>query len=441
MAKHMLSDTKIRSAKPRAKPFKMADGGGLFLLVQPSGSRLWRYRYWLDGKEQVFAIGAYPELSLSAARAAAEEARALAREGKSPTQARDDERRRNADAREAARLAEESSFARVAAAWLEHGRAKPRSGKRLAGEGWVPKTWANKKSRLEAYLLPALGSRSVAEITPRDLRPIVVAREAAGPWAALYVRSDLSQIFDYALARGLCEVNPAAPIKPTKKQSPESKAPLSLAQIRVFYSRLLAYRGFPETDACLRWIALVGCRPGEAADLEWSELRTREDGPPRGDEWADVATEWEALEPGELVWCRPAAKMKARRAHVFVLPPQARAVLEAMRRIRGGEAYVFPDRSRKTYLTTERLRYAMREFSLGARTTPHCWRATLSTWANRSGFRTDAIERQLAHVEANKVRAAYNRSVLFAERRALMGAWGAYLAAAEAPAAQAMPPA
>lgn len=131
------------------------------------------------------------------------------------------------------------------------------------------------------------------------------------------------------------------------------------------------------------------------------------------------------------MWRRPAAKMKARRDHISPLSTQAIAVLKGLQRITGGGRYLFPHRSGKGFTTPNRLTYAMRDMNLGRGTTPHCWRTTFSTWANENGFRPDAIERQLAHVESNKVRATYNKALLLDQRRSLLQAWAGYLSTAE----------
>lgn len=151
-------------------------------------------------------------------------------------------------------------------------------------------------------------------------------------------------------------------------------------------------------------IALTACRLGEAANAEWEEFDFE-----------------------DAVWRRPAAKMKARRDHISPLSTQAIAVLKDLQRITGEGRYLFPHRSGKGFATPNRLTYAMRDMNLGRGTTPHCWRTTFSTWANENGFRPDAIERQLAHVEGNKVRATYNKALLLDARKLMLQAWGNYL--------------
>lgn len=284
------------------RDWKLSDDGGLFLLVKPTGGKLWRWKYRLHGKENPFTM-------------------------------------------------------------------------------------------------------PMSDIGVKQIRPLLEDCKAYGAWAAIHVKGDLSAIFEFAVVRGLAESNPIPNLRGLRRiLVSESKAVMTREQIQGFYQALRGYRGYPETALCLRLIALTACRPGEAADAEWDEF-----------DYEDA------------VWRRPAAKMKARRDHISPLSPQAIAVLKNLQRITGGGHYLFPHRGGKGFTTPNRLTYAMRDMNLGRGTTPHCWRATFSTWANENGYRPDAIERQLAHVESNKVRATYNKALLLADRKLLMQAWADYL--------------
>jgi len=211
--------------------------------------------------------------------------------------------------------------------------------------------------------------------------------------------------------RGLVESNPVPGLRGLVRiPRSESKAALTLAQIRELFTKLRGYRGFPESVMCLRLIALTACRPGEACDAEWSEF--------------DLEAK---------LWRRPAEKMKGRRDHVSPLSTHAIAMLESLRAITGGGRYLFPHRQKPDgFATTARLCYLMRDLNVAKGASPHCWRTTFSTWANENGHPPDAIERQLAHVESNRVRATYNKALMVEERRQIMQAWGDYLAMAEA---------
>lgn len=183
------------------------------------------------------------------------------------------------------------------------------------------------------------------------------------------------------------------------------KASLTPAEIRQFNERLRAYRGYPETALALQFLALTATRPGETGKAEWAEI--------------DVETG---------MWRIPAARMKARKEHLVPLSKVALGVLERLRPITSDSRYLFPHRDDRSKPGGQpRLAQAMRALALGPGTSPHCWRATFSTWANEQGFRPDAIEKQLAHTERDAIRAAYNRALLLPERRELMEAWATYL--------------
>lgn len=398
MPNDLLTDAKLRAAKPAERPYKLTDGGGLYLLVQTTGSKLWRWKYRIDGKENLYAIGAYPAVGLAEARAARESARLLAKQGIHPSQSRRDAKQRNIEERQARKLAMESSFAKVSAAYLDDIRTSYTAG-----------SYRAKVSRIRKHLAPKLDHMVIGEISAKEIRPILEACKANGAWAGIHVKGDLSAIFDYAVVRGLADTNPIPGLRGLLRvPSSQSKAAMSISQIKAFYLALRAYRGYPETSLCLRLIALTACRPGEAADAEWSEF-----------------------DLDARLWRRPAEKMKARREHVCPLSDQAIATLASLRCITGDGRYLFPHRSGEGFTTPNRLTYAMRDMNLGPGTSPHCWRTTFSTWANEQGYRPDAIERQLAHVESNKVRATYNKALLLAQRKELMQSWAAYLEQAD----------
>ena len=398
MPKDLLTELKVRAAKPESRSYKLSDGGGLFLLVKPNGSKLWRWKYRIDGKENLYAIGPYPDVGLSDARTERDSARQLVKQGIHPSHDRQEIKRRNIETLEERKRAMESSFAKVSAAYLAEVKAS-----------YKPGSYSAKESRIRKYLAPKLAEIPISEIGVKEIRPVLEACKAHGAWAGIHVKGDLNAIFEYAIVRGLADANPIPTLRGLLKIPPsQSKAVLTAEQTRAFYRELRAYRGYPETALCLRLIALTACRPGEAADAEWNEFDFE-----------------------EQVWRRPGEKMKAGRDHVCPLSDQAIQVIEDLRPITEGGRYLFPHRSGKGFTTPNRLSYAMRDMNLGPRTTPHCWRTTFSTWANEQGFRPDAIERQLAHVESNKVRATYNKAILLSQRREMMQAWADYLSAAE----------
>jgi len=394
MPENLLTDLKVRSAKSTDRDWKLSDGGGLFLLVKPSGGKLWRWKYRLQGKENLFAIGGFPQVSLAEARATREKARALVKQGIHPAHERQQVKQRNLEALEERKRARENLFAKVAQAYLAE--IKP---------VFALSSYRTKESRIRKYLSPKFDGMPMSDIGVKQIHPLLEECKAHGAWAAIHVKGDLSAIFEFAVVRGLIEANPIPSLRGLLRvPASESKAAMTREQIQKFYLALRGYRGYPETALCLWLIALTACRLGEAANAEWEEFDFE-----------------------DAVWRRPAAKMKARRDHISPLSTQAIAVLKDLQRITGEGRYLFPHRSGKGFATPNRLTYAMRDMNLGRGTTPHCWRTTFSTWANENGFRPDAIERQLAHVEGNKVRATYNKALLLDARKLMLQAWGNYL--------------
>jgi len=394
MPTNVLTDARVRGAKPKAKPYKLADGGGLHLEVR-SSAKLWRYRFRIDGKEGMFAVGAFPALGLADARKARDAARALVDKGINPAGARTEERQANIAASEARRREQDGAFAKVATAWLDTGKAI-----------WSAGTHRQKRSRVERFLTPTLGPLPISKIGARELRPILEACRSAGAWAGVHAKVDLNGIFDHAIRSGLVDSNPIPGLRALVSiPRSESKAALTLPQIRTFFEKLGGYHGFPESVFAIKLVALTACRPGEACNAEWAEF------------------DFEAK-----LWRRPAEKMKARREHVSPLSTQLLEMLAELHVISGAGRYLFPHRTKtNAHATPERLNWLMRDLAITKGASPHCWRATFSTWANETGHPPDAVERQLAHLEQSKVRASYNKALLVEERRRIMQAWGDYL--------------
>ena len=368
---------------------------GLFLLVKPTGGKLWRWKYRLQGKENLFAIGGFPQVSL--ADACGREARALVKQGIHPAHERQQVKRRNLEALEERKRARESSFTKVAKAYLAE--IKP---------VFALSSYRTKESRIRKYLSPKFDGMPMSDIGVKQIRPLLEECKSHGAWAAIHVKGDLAAIFEFAVVRGLVEANPIPSLRgllrvPFSEQSGDDA------------------RANPEV------LSGVARLPGLSGNLVVPAADCADRLPSR--EAADA--EWDEFDFEDALWRRPAAKMKARRDHVSPLSAQAIAVLKDLQCITGGGRYLFPHRSGKGFTTPNRLTYAMRDMNLGRGTTPHCWRTTFSTWANENGYRPDAIERQLAHVESNKVRATYNKALLLDQRRTLSQDWADYLSAAE----------
>lgn len=385
----MLTDTKIRNARPRQKPYKLFDGGGLYLHILPSGARYWRLKYRFGSKEKVLALGVYPAVSLKQARAGRDGAREVLEAGQDPVLARKRERR----ARETAAA---NTFEAVAREWIEHQRHR-----------WTPDHTARALGSLGVDIFPALGAVPIAEVTAQDLLAAIKCIERRGATETAHrVLQRCGAVFRYAIASGRCVGNPAADLRGAlKPHQRDSRAALTVKQLPEFLKKLPKYDGRPETRIALRLLALTFVRPGELRAAEWSEF-----------------------DLDNADWRIPAERMKMRTAHVVPLSRQAIEALEELHPLTGSSRYLFPNQSDHAKPMSENtLLYAMYRMGYHSRATAHGFRATASTILNEQGWRPDVIERQLAHAERNRVRAAYHRSEYLEERRRMMQHWADFL--------------
>jgi integrase len=385
-----LTDPKIRQAKPIDKPYKLFDGGGLFLLVQPSGSKLWRLKYRFGGKEKLLAIGSYDKgVSLKMAREERDKARDQLVEGIDPIAAKKEEKR-------AERELTENTFRAIAQEWAE-----------TYGARWSESHHQRVLDSLEADAFPALGDLPIKEITPPMVLEIIRAVESRG---ALDVASRVLQrtnaVFRYAIQTGRATYNPAADMKGVlKTRKVEHRAAISRDELPRFLKKLDSYSGDPITKLALRFIVLTFVRAGELRGARWEEF--------------DV-------DQGK--WRIPAERMKMRSPHIVPLSPQALTAIEELEQMTGQFDLLFPSqRDPKKPISENTLLYALYRLGYHKRATVHGFRALASTILNETGFRPDVIERQLAHAERNKVRAAYHRSEYLDERRKMMAWWGAFI--------------
>jgi integrase len=385
-----LTDPKIRQAKPADKPYKLFDGGGLFLLVQPSGSKLWRLKYRFGGKEKLLAIGIYDKgVSLKRAREERDKARHQLVEGIDPSAVKKEEKH-------AEREQTENTFRAVALDWAE-----------TYGARWTESHRHRVVASLEGDAFPALGDLPIKEITPPLVLEVIRAVEYRGALdVASRVLQRTSAVFRYAIQTGRATYNPAADMKGVlKTRKVENRAAISQSELPDFLKKLDSYPGDPATKLALRLILLTFVRTGELRGARWEEF--------------DV---------DQLEWRIPAERMKMRSPHIVPLSPQALAVVEDLRSLTGQFDLLFPSqRDQQKPISENTLLYALYRLGYHKRATVHGFRALASTILNETGFRPDVIERQLAHVERNKVRAAYHRSEYLEERRKMMDWWGAYI--------------
>jgi integrase len=381
----MLTETKIKAAKPRQKPYKLSDEKGLYLLVNPSGGRWWRLKYRYGGKEKKLSLGVYPDVGLKLARDKRDAERRVLGAGTDPSAAR-----------RAERSATDATFRAVATEWL-------------ARQNLGSATHDKAKWQLEQQLFPELGDKPIRAISAPDLLAVLRKIEVRGKIETAHrVKQRASQVFRYAIATGRGERDPAADLRgaltPLK---PKNRAAVTHpAKVGELMRALHGYSGHPVTHAALRLAPYVFVRPGEIRAAEWTELD---------------------LEAAE--WRISADRMKMREAHIVPLSTQAVAVLRDIQPLTGAGKYVFPSlRTLKRCMSENTITAALRRLGYsGDEMTAHGFRAMASTLLNEQGFAPDVIELQLAHKERNKVRAAYNRAQRLEERRKMMQTWADYL--------------
>lgn len=387
-----LTDAKIRSTKPAEKAFKVSDSEGLYLLVKPNGTKLWRWKYRIAKKENHFAIGVYPRVSLAEAREARDAGRKLVKQGVHPAHER--------QAQQAAQVAENANtFEAVAREWVDK--------KKL---GWTPYYLRQVERFLAADVFPYIGSLPIRNVTAAHLLEIVRRVEGRGAeTVAVLLRQWASAIFRYAVATLRGDADPAALKGAIHRPKVKHHRPLSRNQIVDFAKALDSYGGYRTTVIALRLMLLTFVRT--------VELR---------------AAEWDEIDLDRAEWRIPAERMKKREPHLVPLCRQTVELLRELHRFTGGRTFLFPNyRNPKTCMTATTLNRALERMGFNGKDSvgfsAHGFRATASTILNEMGYRPDVIERQLAHAERNKVRASDNQAEYLEERRTMMQQWADYL--------------
>jgi integrase len=381
----LLTDAKVRNVKPEAKPKKHKDGGGLYLLVQPNGTKLWRYKFRLHGNESTLAIGGYPDLSLADARAAHMAARTMVAKGQNPVHTRQADRRQAA---QLAALAKHGAFMNVLQAWRD--KTDP---------DLAPLTIRQRNREITKYLVPAFRQFTVDAIKRADLAALLRRIEAKAPEVTRNLRNYLNGIFEFAIDAGMVDANPVPPTSLLKRRNAVSHAAMDLDTLPAFLAKLRSCGANRETVIALELVILTACRKNEVVCGRWSEID---------------------LDAG--VWVVPAERMKARREHWVPLSPQAVALLRELRTLSDGEV-LFPHRKDRRQPMADRTLNALIERIGYSGTTVHGFRSMFSTHFNSTGANPDVIERCLAHAPRDAVRAAYNRHSYHDERRAMMLEW------------------
>lgn len=387
-----LTDAAIRNAKPRQKPYKVSDSKGLYLQVNPQGSKLWRLKYRIHGKERKLALGAYPEVSLAEARVARDAARKQLAQSIDPSSVK-------REARIEASLRARNSFAHVADDLIQK---KTREG--LAAPTLKKMHWFVK------LLGPEFGRRPIAEITPHEILHELRKHERRGRLeTANLLRSFVSRVFRYGVATARADRDPAH-LLIGALTIPKVKHFAAITDPVAFGGLLRAiddYQGDPAVMTALRLIPHLFQRPGEMRQMEWSEI-----------------------DFDKAVWTIPEAKMKMRQPHAVPLSRQALAILANMRMLSGSGQYVFPSvRTRSRPISDNTLNASLRRMGIPKdQMTAHGFRTSASSFLNESGYwNPDAIERALAHAVGGTVRRIYNQSAYWAERVEMAQWWSDYL--------------
>ena len=383
-----LTDTAIRNAKPKEKAYKVTDSQGLYLLVNPRGSKLWRVKYRMNGVERKLALGAYPEITLAEARTARDAARKQLAHAVDPNVAK-------RQARIEASIRASNSFGTVADELID----------KKTREGLAEPTL--EKMRWFVKLLGAdFGRRPVSEITPQEILHELRKHEKRGRLeTANLLRSFASRVFRYAVATARADRDPAQ-LLVGALTSPKVKHFAAITDPTEFGALLRAiedYQGDPSVMFALKLTPHVFQRPGEIRQMEWAEVNF-----------------------DKAVWIIPEGKMKMRQPHSVPLSRQALAILTTMRGLSGAGRYVFPSvRTRARPISDNTVNAALRRMGYSKeQMTAHGFRTSASSMLNESGkWNPDAIERALAHMVAGAIRRIYNQSAYWPERIEMAQCW------------------
>jgi integrase len=392
----MLTDKAIRALKSREKPFKVSDGAGLYLLIQPTGARLWRLKYRFAGKEKLAALGVYPEVGLADARSRRDDLRRLRASGIDPSS----HRRATKAAKESAAA---NSFEVIAAEWFEK-----------KSSGWVPKHSTKIIERLRRDVYPFLGSRPISEITaPEVLAMLRLIEERGAIETAYRALGDLSSIFRYAIATARATTNPCRDLRGALK--PRTTRHLSaITDPRAIPNLLIAiegYKGGHIARCALRLAPLLFVRPGELRSARWADINLD------AAEWRFTAS-------------------KTRQPHIVPLAKQAVAIFRELKPLTGHRDYVFPStRSPQRCMSENTINAALR--ALGIESDVMCghgFRAMARTVLEEHlKIAPHLIEAQLAHAVRDANGRAYNRTTHLEERRRMMQQWADYIDALKEP--------
>lgn len=377
-----LNDMQIRRAKPEAKVYTLGDGQGLSLLIEPNGSKSWRFRYRYAGKPKMISLGVYPTINLADARSRRDDARKLVAEGKNPSEVRKEQKI-------ALQTESESAFEKIATEWHQMKSAK-----------WSAGYASDIMEAFQNDIFPYVGARPIGEIKPLELLNVLRKVEKRGALEKMRkVRQRCSEVFRYAIATGRAEFNPAADLSSALEVHQSNHFPfLKADELPDFLRALDSYTGSRLVQIATKLLMITGVRTIELRAALWSEF-----------------------DLDNAIWEIPAERMKMRRSHLVPLSTQALDLLYELKIMTGNYRYVFPGRNDPNKPMSEAsINQVIKRIGYSRRITGHGFRHTFSTILHEQGYESSWIEIQLAHVDKNRIRGTYNHALYLEKRMSMM---------------------
>lgn len=384
-----LNARQVDTAKPKDKPYKLADGGGLYLLVNPNGSRYWRLKYRIAGREKLLAIGVYPDVSLAMARAKRDEAKRGIAGGIDPNEAKKEEKH----VRESF---SKNTFREIALEWHASKIKK-----------WSAGYASDIMEAFNNDIFPYIGSMQISDVKPLILLKVLRRIEERGATEkAKKVRQRCGEVFRYAIVTGRAEYNPAPDLTIAMQGHEAQHYPFLMSEeLPDFFKALTSYSGSEMVVLAARTLIITGLRTGELRFGEWREV-----------------------DFDKAIWEIPAERMKMRRPHVVPLPTQAIGLLKKLKEISGNYPLMFPGRndSRKA-MSEASINQVFKRIGYAGKVVGHGFRHTMSTILHEHGYNTAWIEAQLAHVDKNSIRGTYNHAQYLDGRREMLQWYADYI--------------
>lgn len=384
-----LNARQIDTAKPKEKPYKLSDGGGLYLLINPNGTKYWRLKYRINNKEKLLALGVYPDVPLAIARTRREDARKIIAAGGDPNETKKEEKA-------ALKASIENTFEAAAREWHKY-----------KCPNWTKGYAEDLLEALQKDIFPFIGQRPIAEIKPLEMLETLRKIEARGVLDKLKkIRQACNQIFRYAIVTGKAENNPASELvgalaSPVQKHFPH----LNASELPEFLQALSTYQGSKITQLATKLLILTGVRTIELRAAQWQEFNLK-----------------------KAIWEVPIIRMKMRRPHLVPLSEQALDILHQLQEITGRYNLVFAGRNDVNQPMSEAsINQVIKRIGYHGRATGHGFRHTMSTILHEQGYNSAWIETQLAHVDKNSIRGTYNHAQYLDGRREMLQWYADYL--------------